>query len=331
MKRTAALLLIAALALALAGCGGKQQAGVPSTVATVDKEAISGDLYYEYLSSAFGRQVLPMLVERQVMLNWAAKEGVPVTDEQIDKQIETLKRDGNYEDQVESAGGEQAVKDRYREYQARINLGEKMNKFTDAELMALYNDPNIHRRYVHGPRKHVTVIVSSDPKKIEDAEKAIKGGLDFDAAATKYSDQQFVMGGPAKTFVEKGQGPEGLWKAADETKNGEVSKPFQFDLGQFGKLNGLLKVTGDQPKADMKFKEVKDELKSMAALQKTTDPNFQKKFEEQKKKADIVIELPQYKLLVDQIKNPAPQMGMPGGMPPGARPAGRAPSAPPAK
>ena len=319
MKRTAAFLLIVVLALALAGCGGKQQAGLPATVATVDGKPISGEVYYEYLNMAWGRQVIPMLVEQQVLLNWAAKEGVPVTDEQINKQIEVLKRDGNYEDQVQSAGSEQAVKDRYREFQARINIGEKLNKFTDAELMTMYNDPNMKRRYVHGTRKRVTVIVSTDAKKIAEAEKAVKDGMEFDAAAAKFSDAQFVMGGPAKTFVEKGQGPEGLQKAADATKVGEVSKPFVFDLGQFGKLNGLLKVTGEQPKQDLKFKDVKAELKSMAALQKTMDPAFQKKMDEQKKKANITIELPQYKNLVDQIKNPAPQTGMPM-MPPGARP-----------
>lgn len=331
MKRTAAILLIVVLAFALAGCGGKkEETGIPSSVATVDGKSVSGTTYFQSLSSAFGRQVLPMLIEGQVMLNWAEKEGVPVTDEQINKQIDVLKRDGSYDAQVENLGSDQAVKDRLREYQARINLGEKFNKFTDAELKAMYDDPNNHRRYVHGPRKLVTVIVSSDPKKIQEAEKAIKDGTDFDAAAIKYSDPQFVMGGPAKLPVESGQGPEGLWKAADATKKDEVSKPFTFELGQFGKMNAILKVTGDQPKADLSFDKVKDELKSMAALQKTADPSFQKKFEEQKKKADIKIELPQYKYLVDQIKNPAPQMGMPM-MPPSAGKGGKAPAAPPAK
>ena len=320
MKRTALVLLIAVLALALAGCGGKQ-AGLPESVAKVDGKPITGSTYYQILSSSFGRQVLPALVEQQIMLNWAEKEGVPVTDAQLDKQIASLKRDGNYDDQVESAGGEQAVRDRIRDMQARMNLGEKFNKFTDAELESMYD--TMKQRYVHGAQKRLTVIVTTDAKKIAEAEKAIKGGMEFDAAAVKFSDPQFVMGGPAKTPIEKGKGPKGLWEAVENVKIGEVSKPFSFELPQFGKLQGLAKVTGDQPKLDIKFKEAKDEVRGMAAMQKTMDPGFQKKLEAQKKKADIVIELPQYKYLVDQIKNPAPQMGMPM-MPPGARPgAGR--------
>lgn len=318
MKRTVAFLLILALALALAGCGGKESS-VPESVATVDGKPISGDLYYEYLSMAWGRQVLPMLVEQQVLLNWAEKEKVPVTQEQLDKQIEMLKRDGSYETQVQNAGSEQAVRDRYREFQARINLSEKMNKFTDKELQTMYDNPAIQRRYVHGPRKNVIVVVSTDPKKIAAAENAAKNGMDFDAVAMKYSDAQFVSGGPAKTFVEKGQGPAQLWQAAEKLKDGEVSKPFSFELGQFGKLQGLLKVVGEQPKADLKFDKVKSELKDMAALQKSMEPAFQKKLEENKKKANITIELPQYKYLSEQIKNPPPAMGMPG-MRPGPAP-----------
>lgn len=315
MKRTVALLLIVGLAFALAGCGGKGQP--PASVATVDGKSVSGSMYYEFLNMTGGRQVLPILIEQQVLLNWADKEGVPVTKDQIDKQIEILKRDGAYEDQVESAGGEQAFRDRYEGFQARTNLAEKLYKFTDGELMTIYNQPNMHPRYVHGARKRVVVVVSSDSKKIAEAAKAIKNGMDFDTAAVKYSDPQFAMNGPVKTFVEQGQGPEGLQKAVAATKQGEVSKPFTFVLGQLGTLNGLVKVIGEQPKSDLKFAAVKDEVKSMAALQKTMDPAFQKKLDAQKKKAVIVIELPQYKFLVEQIKNPPPPMGMPGMMAPG--------------
>jgi len=308
------LAVVVILGVMLVGCGNKQ-AGPPASVATVDGKSISGSTYYEYLNMAWGRQVLPMLVEQQVLLNWAEKEGVPVTEEQLDKQIAAMKRDGTYEDQIASVGGEQALKDRYRDIQARMNLGEKMYKFTDSELTTLYNNPSLHRRYVHGPRKRVVIIVSMDAKKIADAEKAIKGGMDFDAAAMKYSDSQFVMGGPAKTPVEKGQGPEGLQNAADETKLNEVSKPFAFVAGQqFGTLNAILKVLADEPKADLKFKDVKAEVKGIAAMQKAmSDPSFQKKLDAAKKKADIVIELPQYKYMVDSIKNPPPSAGM--GMP----------------
>lgn len=306
-KRAAFFLaIVVILGVMLAGCGNKQ-GSLPDSVATVDGKSISGATYYEYLNMAWGRQVLPMLVEQQILLNWAEKEGVPVTDEQLNKQIENMKRDGTYDDQLASLGSEQALKDRYKDIQARMNLGKKLYKFTETELESIYDNPGMKRRYVHGPRKRVVLVVSTEKKKIDDALKAVKGGMDFDAAAIKYSDPQFVMGGPAKTPVEKGQGPEGLQKAADATKVDEVSKPFTFTAGQFGELNAILKVLSDEPKANLKFAAVKDEIKEMAGLQKAmSDPDFQKKLEAKKKKADIKIELPQYKYLVDSIKNPQP-------------------------
>jgi foldase protein PrsA len=309
MKRTAALILIATLALALAGCGGKET-GMPKTVATVDGKPISGTQYCEYLSMGFGRQVLPMIIDQQVLLNWAEKEKVPVTDEQIDKQIEIVKRDGNYEDRVRTSGGEEAFKAGLREQQARSNLGEKMFKFTDDELMTMYNQ--LKPRFVHGARKQVAVLLSTSSKKVDEAAKAIKDGMDFDEAVAKYADQEFSMSGSPKAFVEAGGKLPALWTAAEPLKEGQVSKPFTMDLPPYGALSAILKVVGNQPKLDLGFKKVKDEVKSLAALQKTvTDPDFQKKLEAQRKKADIKIELPQYKYMVSQIKNPPPPMQYP--------------------
>ncbi|MGI6296541.1 MAG: peptidylprolyl isomerase [Armatimonadota bacterium] len=312
MKRTILFLLIALLAVMLFGCGEKA-GGPPAVVATVDGQPISGNLYYQFLSMSFGRQALPALVDYQVMLNWAAKEKVPVTEAQVDKQIQLLKRDGNYDDMLASAGSDSAIRDRYRELQARINLGEKFNKFTDSELEELYNEPHVKLRYVHGARKRIVVLITSDKKNIQKAEKAIKEGKDFEAVATEFSDPQFAMNGPVKTFVDKEQSIEGLYDQAKKLKEGEISKPFKFTLGSMGEYEGIIKVVGEQPKLNLKFKEVKDEVKGLAALQKTMSPDFQEKFEKQKKKAKIEINLPQYKFMVDQIKNPQPMMGMPPG------------------
>lgn len=312
MLRKAAFLVavVAIIGVILSGCGNNQ-AGLPDSVAKVDGKSIPGSMYYEYLNMAWGRQVLPMLVEQQILLNWAEKEGVPVTDDQLDKQISNMKRDGTYEDQIATVGDEQTLKDRYKEIQARMNLGKKLYKFTDSELKTLYDNPGMKRRYVHDARKRVVLVVGTDAKKIAQAAKAIKGGMDFEAAAAKYSDPQFVMTGPAKTSVEQGQGPEGLQKAAGATKLNEVSKPFTFTAGQFGELHAILKVTGELPKADLKFSEVKNEIKDMAALQRTmSDQSFQKKLDARKKNAKIEIELPQYKYMVDSIKNPPQGGGM---------------------
>jgi len=304
MNRTAALILIAAMVLALAGCG-REQCGIPATVATVNGKPISAAQYCQYLSMGSGRQILPLLVDQQILLDWAEKEKVPVTDEQIDKQIEYIKRDGNYEDRVVNSGGEEAFLSSVREQQARSNLGKRMYKFTDDELMTVYNQ--FKPRFVHGPRKYVAVLLSADPKKVEEARKAIKKGMEFDAALAKYADRQFALGGSPKAFVEKGGKLPALWNAAEGLKVGDVSKPFVFDLPGYGKLHAILKVVGTQPELDLSFEKVKDEVRDLAAFQKTmTDPEFQKKLEARRKKADIKIDLPQYKYLGIQINNPEP-------------------------
>jgi|GEM_PF-844088 len=318
---------LAAVAIVIAGCGSKT-ASLPSSVATVDGTKISSERYYQALSLSFGRQILKPLLEEQVLLNWAKKENVPVTDEQIDKQIEALKRDGNYDDQVKALGGEQMVKDSIRAIQARCNLAKKFTKTTDTELEQVYNSPTVHSRYVHGPRTQVQLIINTNSAEIDAAEKELKSGTGFDEVAAKHNDKQFSMSGPIKLWVFKDQPvlPADIYKAAESLKVGEYSKPFLFSLPQSPTMHAVLKVLATGPKSDLKFKDVKDELANTVALQKAQmDPSFEKKFEEQKKNANITVDIPQLKDVVQDFKNPTPpMMGMPM-MAPNVKP-GKAPA-----
>lgn len=311
MIRKYALLLAAVIVLAivLAGCG--QESTVPDSVAKVDGQPIPGRLYYEYLSQGYGLKVLPDLVDQQVMINLAEKEGVPVTDEQIDQQIEVMKRDGNYEPTISALGSEEALRDRYLGVQARINIAEKLYKSTDKELQAMYDQ--MKSRFVRPKVKTVTVLATPEEKQFAAAQKSIKNGMNFDEASAKYSDFRFTKSGqqPIYAIAQKGL-PEPLVYAANHTKVDKISKPFSFTIPNGPSMRAILKVTGELPKLDLKFRDVKDELRATDALRKSqlTPEPFQKKFEAAKKKAKVEIELPQYRFQVDQIKNPMP-MGMP--------------------
>ena len=86
----------------------------------------------------------------------------------------------------------------------------------------------------------------------------------------------------------------------------------------------MLKVLKDQPKVDRSFNDVKDEVEVSAAAQKfQQDPEFGKKLNEKKKEAKVEIELPDYKEIAAQFKNPPepmPAMSMPRRVAPSAKP-----------
>lgn len=249
--------------------------------------------------------MLTSLIEQDIVLKWAKDEGVAPKQDQINKQIEILKRDGVYDRQAKLLG-EDAIKSELTAMQARINLAKKVSKVTDSELKSAYE--MMKQRYVHGPRKYVALIINPDKKMVEDAAKAIKGGKSFDEASAEYGDKRFSMGGgPIEIWIaEDQQGmPKELTDAAKNTKIGEVSKVFSFGQTGMPTNYAIMKVTQSQPKSDLKLKDVKSEVEDAAALQKSQmDPKFTQELNDKKKAAKITIDIPYLQDVAATINNP---------------------------
>ncbi|MEN6356382.1 MAG: peptidyl-prolyl cis-trans isomerase [Armatimonadota bacterium] len=306
MKKAAIWVAAAGVAVILTGCGKScKVANVPATVATVNGQGIPASQYLDMTSRRAGRDVLSSLIEQNIILKWAKDENVPPTQDQINKQIEILKRDGVYDRQVKLLG-EDAIKSELTAMQARINLAKKVSKVSDSELKSAYE--MMKQRYIHGPRKYVALIINPDKKKIEDAAKAVKGGMSFDDAAAEYSDKRFSMGGgPIEIWIAEGQQgmPKELTDAAKNTKVGEVSEVFSFGQTGMPTNYAVMKVTQEQPKANLTLKDVKDEVEDAAALQKSQmDPKFTQALNDKKKAAKITIDIPYLKDVAGTINNP---------------------------
>jgi len=288
----------------MSGCGTKVS-GVPETVATVNGQTISASEYLDQVNRRFGQDLLRSMIEQRIILQWAKEENVEPTEEQIQKQIEILKRDGSYDDQVKILG-EEGLRSEIKAMQARMNLAKKYIEVSDADLKQTYE--SMKQRYVHPARKQVALIINPSKSKIEGAAKKIKAGGDFDAIAAEYSSQQFAaFRGPIKIWVEENQAgmPPELANAAKETKLGEISEPIPLSPPGSPTQYALLKVIQDQPKANKSFKQVKDEIEEMVLFQKSqTDPEFVKKLNAKLKAAKVDIKIDQFKNLVYTFKNP---------------------------
>lgn len=314
----AAVIVIAAV---LSGCGSKIP-GVPGTVATVNGESISSADYLSQVSRRFGQDMLRNMIEQRIVLQWAKKEGVLPTDDQISKQIEILKRDGSYEDQAKFLG-EDGLKAEITAMQARINLAAKMIKPTDEDLKQTYD--MMKQRYVHPARRQIALIINAKKSQIDEAAKKLKEGKDFDEVSAEYSNRQFSMRGPIKIWVDETQTgmPPALTSAAKETKKGEISKSFSLTPPGAPEQYAILKVIQDQPKMNKSLDQVKAEVRQATLFQKSqSDPDFSKKLNEQMKDAKIDVGISEFKDLVSQFKNPPEPPPM---MAPQPRPAPPAP------
>ncbi len=307
MKKPLLFLLGIALVIAavvVSGCGTKVP-GVPSTVATVNGQAISASEYLDQVNRRFGQDLLRNMIEQKIILQWAKEEKVEPTEEQVQKQIAILKRDGLYDDQVKILG-EEGLRSEIKAMQARMNLARKYIRVTDADLKQTYD--SMKQRYVHPARKQVALIINQSKSKIEGAAKKIKAGGDFESIAAEYSSQQFAaFRGPIKIWVEENQAgmPPELAKAAKETKLGDISEPIPLAPPGSPTQYVLLKVIQDQPKANKSFKQVRDEIKDTVLFQRSqTDPEFVKKLNAKLKAAKVDVKIDQFKNLVYTFKNP---------------------------
>lgn len=305
MKKAAFVVAAVALAVVLAGCSGDKAPSVPKTVATVNGQPIESSVYLDQISRRFGQDMLRNMIEQQIVLQWAKDEKVSPTDEQVSKQIELLKNDGAYDEQVKVLG-EEGLKSEVKAMQARINLARKNLEVPEAELEQTYN--NMKQRYVHPARKQVALIINQKKAEVEAARKQLTSGASFDEVAAEYSGQQYsAFRGPIKIWVEENQPgmPEELAKAAKSTKLGEVSKVLPLAPPGAPTQYALIKVLADQPKTNKSLKAVKAEVEDAVLMQKSqSDPDFVKKLNERMKDAKIDIKVDAFKNLVYSFKNP---------------------------
>lgn len=313
MRKTAymaiGLIASAAAVLTFAGCGSKSS--VPGTVASVNGKAIKADQFVQNVSLQAGEQVLSRLIEQQIVLDWAAKEKVAPTKEQLANQVEMLKREGIYDEQVKIMG-EGALMSEVEAMQARINLVKKFVKISDDEVKSIYDNDMMKSRYVHGPRKRVAVIAGSDKAQIEEAAKKLSAKEDIDKVAALHAER----GKAEKGWVEDGQtgAMEVFAKAAKSVEVGGASEVFTIGETGMPTQYAVLTVLQKQPKSELKFEDVKEEIRDMLAMQKSMDPDFMTKFNEQKKAAKIDIKMANLASVAGQFRNPPdpnPFMGMP--------------------
>jgi hypothetical protein len=306
----------------IAGCGGKQVKDVPKTVAEVNGKSISSSALLEETYRKAGKQILTSMIEREVLLQWAKDDGVPVEDKQVTSMIETSKRDGSYDQQVELLG-EKLVKDEMTGIQARVNIVKKAGKVTDEQLKAAYQQ--VKTVFSHGPQKQIEAVVSPDKAKIEAIIADVAKGMTMQEAAYKNGAVMPGTTGPRKMWMDterKGESPE-ILDAMKSTAVNSLTKVLTLKSPNMPSQYLVFKVLAERPKEDRTFDQAKGDIENMVCQQAfQMDPDIQKQFNEKKKAAKISVTDPNLKDVMFTFQYPQEQspMMMPGmGGPPPTR------------
>jgi parvulin-like peptidyl-prolyl isomerase len=298
MKRS---LMLAAAALAVltvvaAGCGDTDE--VPQdAVAVVDGTPISKSTLDGLLErtkktyatqkrqfpkagtqeyQALQTQAVAFLVQRQEYEREADKLGVKITDAQIQKKVDDVKKQYFGGDQKKFEAGLkaqsytlEALRDDARAQLASEGIYKDITsdvKVSDAEAQQYYDD-NIDRYKVAESRevRHILVKTKDEADQLHD--ELVNGGANFATLAKEKSLDPGSKDQGGKLTVSKGQTVEAFDKAAFSLDTNEISNPIKTQYG----YHIIQPLTDVKPGRVTAFTEVRSQIKSQLLQQKKAD------------------------------------------------------------
>jgi foldase protein PrsA len=308
MKTRLPFLLLSALLLVvlLAACGGGGSSGpVPAdAIAQVDSTPISKTSFTALMSVACARykaqgQACPkvgtptysslrdsavtFLVQQEELSEEAKKLGVTVTQKDIDKQVEQIKKtyyQGNQKKFEAALKKDDITLSQLETYELRPNLlGQKLQakvtsdvKVSDAAAQKYYNSNKA--TYVTPKTREVRHILVNSKSLADSIEAQLKNGASFAALAKKYSKDTGSAAQGGKLCVAHG-GTSGACqqtvppfdKAAFSLKTNELSQPVKSVYGYH-----IIQALGPvKPSHTQTFSEVKSQIQAnLASQQKQT-------------------------------------------------------------
>jgi parvulin-like peptidyl-prolyl isomerase len=297
MKRSLMLAVaaLAAVTVVAPGCGGADE--VPEgSVAVVDGTQISKASLDELLArtkktyaaqkrqfpkagtaqyQSLQTQAVAYLVQREEYAREAEKLGVKVTDAQIQKKIDEIRKQyfGGSEKKFEAGLKAQAYTLAALREDARAQLlSEGIYKditgdvkVTDAEALQYYDD-NADRYKVAESRvvRHILVKTKAEAEKLRGE---LENGADFAALAKQDSLDPGSKDQGGKLTITKGQTVAPFDKAAFSLDTNQLSEPIKTQYGYH-----LIQPVSDVKKGSVTpFAQVKDQIRSTLLQQERSD------------------------------------------------------------
>jgi parvulin-like peptidyl-prolyl isomerase len=263
MKIFRLLVLLAALALALlaAGCGGGDDKVPTDAVAVVDGDEIPRTEYEQLLEQAkkgyknrnqdfpaagsaefqtLKNQAVQFLVQRVQFRQKAADMDIEVTDKQVDKRLEQIKKQyfsgdqKKYEKQLKEQG---LTEDQVRTDIRGQIISEKIFadvtkdvKISDAEIKKYYEEKKA-TQYSQPESREVRHILVKTKAKADELEAQLKNGADFASLAKKFSEDTGSKATGGKLTITKGQTVAEFDKMAFALKKNQISDPVKTQFG----------------------------------------------------------------------------------------------------
>ena len=204
------------------------------------------------------QQVLDRLILMKLQLQKADDQGIHVSDAQVDQAVAQVAQQNKMtpdqlRTEVERTGQDfasfrQQLADQLTVQQLRQSVVHDAVSVTDSEIDNLLASPNYKAGEVHLAHIQISIPSGADAAaiqaaaaKAEQAEAAIKGGMDFHAAAIRYSDAPDALDGGDLGWRRMDEIPPAFADTVANMKPGDVSPALRGPTGFH-----ILKLIGER-------------------------------------------------------------------------------------
>lgn len=291
-------LVVLALALVAAGCGGDSSTATLGSddVAVVGSEQVSKEQFqalmaraqksYEAQKRDFPKpgtaeyetlkgQAIGFLLQRAEFEQEAEKRDVEVSDSDVDKRIDQLKKqfyggsEKRYQDVLKQQGlTEEQAREEVRVTLIQEELFKKVTEdvdVTDKDIQSYYSS---HKsQYGQPESRDVRHILVQKKALADQIYSQLKAGANFAVLAKRYSKDPGSAANGGKLTVTKGQTVPEFDKTAFELKKGQLSQPVKTQYG-YHVIEALSDI---KPAQTTPLSKVKDSIRQTLEQQDKND------------------------------------------------------------
>ena len=246
-------------------------------VAAVNGVQITQDQLFTRLQEAAGQQAMHKMVEEELQLQFAAKEGVPPTDAQVEARYESIKKDPRFLPALRASG---LSLDDYK-HSLRVKLAQAnvlTNKITvsNAEVQDFYkaqSDPNNPQAQFYKPATMTfRVIATPSEQAARSALTDLNNNTPFELAAATHSVDPSKDAGGLIAPLQRGRSPLSQNPVLEANlfnmKVGQTVGPVNFNKGWW-----IFRCEDKSLGQAIPFNSIKDEAVLGAKIVKGTNIN----------------------------------------------------------
>ncbi|MCP4231505.1 MAG: hypothetical protein GY771_15350 [bacterium] len=244
------------------------------------------------IDTALAEAILQQLIDRALIVDWANKNKIEVTEDEIDARLDIIKADyseGNIDKYLKQQGiNLEQLRERIEgDLIVERSIAEKISsktEATDGEIEGFYEK---HKKdYVSPDEYHIKQIITDTQKEAEDAMTAIEFGTPFEQVAADKSVAPDRYAGGDVGYVPIKALPPNVADAVKNLPEGEISPIIETEYGYFlvrledikeGGAIPLEEVSGEIAEKVRAEKEAKAYAEWLAQLRTAADIKIEEK------------------------------------------------------